>query len=54
MWDRSEFKNRTEQNGLCLSTVRTEPVPEGINEYITDELLQEMHAFRERSLEAAR
>ena len=47
---------RTAAKCVMLSgpAARTEPVPEGINEYITDELLQEMHAFRERSLEAAR
>ena len=47
---------RTAAKCVMLSgpAARKEPVPEGINEYITDELLQEMHAFRERSLEATR
>ena len=46
---------RTAAKCVMLSgpAARTEPIPDGISEYVTDELLQEMHAFRERTLAEA-
>lgn len=43
---------RTAAKCVMLSgpAARTEPIPSEISQYVSDELLQEMHAFRDRAL----